>query len=165
MKLPRHISRARRQAGILLTECLVYISVFAILFGIATTAFYFCWDHTRAIVYATQDIAVALHAGEQWRADVRSATGKISVETSATGEVVRIPETGKVISYRFEAGEVRREIASSSQVLLAKVKTSQVRSDARGSVNAWRWELQLNETRKETHLPLMFTFAAVPIKP
>jgi hypothetical protein len=45
------------------------------------------------------------------------------------------------------------------------VKTSQVRSDARGSVNAWRWELQLNETRKETHLPLMFTFAAVPIKP
>src|ERR1700689_2092772 len=101
MNLPRNISRPRRQAGILLVECLVYIAVFAILLGIGTATFYFCWDHSKALIYATDDIASALRAGELWRADVRAATGKISVKTMATGEVVRIPEAKKEIIYRF----------------------------------------------------------------
>jgi len=151
----------------MLTECLVYIAVFAILLGIGTAAFYFCWDHTRSVIYATEDIAAALRAGEQWRADVRAATGKISTETTTGGEVVRIPEADKEIVYRFESGEMRRDISTTSQsrLLLSKVKTSQMTAEARGPVTAWRWELQLSERRKETHLPLQFTFAAVPLKP
>ena len=42
MKFPSTISSVRRQAGILVVECLVYISVFGILTGIGTAAFYFC---------------------------------------------------------------------------------------------------------------------------
>ncbi len=167
MKPAQTISRQRRQAGILLTECLVYIAVFAILLGIGTAAFYFCWDHTRSVIYATEDIAAALRAGEQWRADVRAATGKISTETTAGGELVRIPAADKEIVYRFESGELHRDIATTSQsrLLLSKVKTSQMTGEARGPVHAWRWELQLTERRKETQLPLLFTFAAVPLKP
>lgn len=167
MKLPRNISCARQQAGILLTECLVYLAVFTILTGIGMAVFYFCWDHTRAVIYATEDVASALRAGERWRADVRGATGNISVGTTSTGEVVRIPETGKEIVYRFESGEVRRQITSEnfSQLLLSKVKTSQMKMDARGGVTAWRWELELTERRKETHLPLLFTFEAAQMKP
>ncbi len=167
MKLPRHISKTRRLAGIMITECLVYIAVFGILLGIGTAAFYFCWDHSKALIYATDDIAAALRAGEHWRADVRAATGKISVETMANGEVVRIPEAGKEIIYRFESGEVRREFSASniSQLLLPKVKSSQMAAAARGDVAAWCWELELTERRKETLLPLRFTFEAVPAKP
>lgn len=167
MKFPSTISSVRRQTGILLIECMVYISVFAILLGIGTAAFYFCWDHTRAVIYATDGIASALRAGECWRADVRGATGKISVETTATGELVRIPETEKEIVYRFESGEVRREIPAlkNSQLLLPKVKTSQMKPEARGTVSAWRWELELTPRRKETQLPLLFTFAAAQTKP
>jgi hypothetical protein len=167
MNLPRNISSVRRQSGILLMECLVYISVFAILLGIGMAAFYFCWDHSKALIYAADDIESALRAGEHWRADVRGATGKISVETTATGEVVRIPETEKEIVYRFESGEMRREFSTSknSQLLLPKVKTSQMKTEARGSVTAWRWELELTERRKETHLPLRFTFEAAQTKP
>jgi len=157
----------RRHAGILLVECLVYISVFAILLGGATTVFYFCWDHSRALIYATDDIASALRAGERWRADVRAATGKISVETTATGEVVRIPETEKEIVYRFNSGEVRREISTSgnSRLLLPKVKTSQMETEVRGGATAWRWEVELTPRRKETQLPLRFTFEAAQMKP
>ncbi len=167
MKPLQPISKTKCTAGSMLVECLVYIAVFAILMAIGTAAFYFCWDHSQAVIYATDDIASALHAGERWRADVRTATGEISFETTAVGEVVRIPEAGKQIVYRFESGEVRREIPGSniSQLLLPKVKASQMAADARGSVNAWRWELQLAGRRKETHLPLRFTFAAVPTKP
>ena len=115
-------------------ECVVYIAVFAILTGLGMAAFYFCWDHTKAMIYATDDIAAALRAGEHWRADVRAATGKISVETTAAGEVVRMPEPGKEIIYRFESGEMRREVSTlkNSQVLLPKVKSSQMTEDARG---------------------------------
>ena len=167
MKLPRNISRPRRLAGIMLVECLVYIAVFAILLGGAMTVFYFCWDHTQAVIYATDDIASALRAGERWRSDVRAATGKISVETTAVGEVGKIPEGEKEIVYRFDSGEVCRQIASEnvSQVLLPKVKTSQMKLDARGTVTAWRWELELTQRRKETQLPLLFTFEAASMTP
>jgi hypothetical protein len=157
----------RRHAGMMLLECLVYISVFAILLGGATTVFYFCWDHSNALIGVTDEIASALHTGERWRADVRDATGKITVETTATGELVRIPEGARVVFYRFESGEVRRQIstADNAQLLLANVKTSQMQMDARGAVSAWRWELELLPHRKEIHLPLRFTFEAAQMKP
>jgi hypothetical protein len=167
MKPARNILRIRRQAGVMLIECLVYIAVFGILLGGGTAAFYFCWDHTKALTYATNDIAAALRAGERWRADVRAATGIISIATTTAGEVVRIPETKNEINYRFESGEVRREIPAlhQSQLLLLKVKNSQITPDARGSASAWRWELEMTERRKETHLPLLFTFEAAQAKP
>jgi len=167
MNLPQNISRARGASGMLLIECMVYIAVFAILLGGATTVFYFCWDHSQAVIYATDDIASALRAGERWRTDVRAATGTISAETTAAGEVVKIPEGGKEIIYRFDSGEVRRQMPSSefSELLLPKVKASQMKPDARGEVRAWRWELELTPRRKETRLPLLFTFEAAQMKP
>ena len=40
-----------------------------------------------------------------------------------------------------------------------------MKPDARGEVRAWRWELELAPRRKETHLPLLFTFEAAQTKP
>ena len=157
----------RHIAGVTLIECLVYIAVFAILLGIGTASFYFCWDHTRATIFTANEIESVLRAGEKWRADVRAATGKISVETRAVGEMVRIPQKEKEIVYHFESGEMRREIPALNQslLLLPKVKTSQMQADARGTVSAWRWEVELTPRRKEAHLPLLFTFEAAPTKP
>ncbi len=159
--------KPRRMAGIFLTECLVYLAIFALLTGIGLAAFYLCWNHSQALVYATDDISAALRAGERWRADVRRATGRISLEPSATGEWMRIPEGERTIVYLFEAGEVRRELLASqtSELLLPRVKTSQMSVAARSGVTAWRWELELNARRPETQLPLLFTFEAVQTKP
>ena len=126
MKLPVIPSHARGvRRAFMLTECLVYIAVFTILFGIATSAFYFCWDHTRAVVYATDNIENALRAGERWRADIRNATGPIAVQTASDGETVRIPEAGKEVVYRFYDGEIRRQVGASdfSELLLPRVKS------------------------------------------
>lgn len=163
MNLKTYPVRARL-AGVTLIECLVYVAVFSILLGLGTAAFFFCWEHTKAVAYATSDIESALRAGEHWRADVRAATGTISVESTASGQVVTIPEGGKEISYRLATGQLWRQssLPNFAQLLLPKVKSSQMQSDPRGQVTAWRWELQLNERRRETHLPLVFTFEAVP---
>lgn len=162
MKPRLSIPRVGTSAGYLLIECLVYIGVFAILLGIGYGAFYVCWDYSKALHYVTDDINSALHAGERWRADIRNATGKITVETTAEGEILRIPCGTNEVLYRFNAGEIRRQVASSdfSELLLPTVKASQMVMDRRGPVSAWRWELELKSRRKEARLPLLFTFEA-----
>jgi hypothetical protein len=163
MKLTQENSKGRRRAGVSLIECLVYVVVFAILLGIGTASFYFCWDHTRATISTANEISASLRAGETWRADVRAAMGKISVTTTAAGESVEIPTAGGGIIYRFEGGELRREnlAQKSSRLLLPHVKSSAMKTEMRGAVVAWHWELEVTPHRNEARLPLLFSFAAV----
>jgi len=156
------LREGRRIAGVMLTEVLVYLAVFAILTSIAFAAFYLCWDHTRALVATTDDITAAVHAGERWRADIRSATGKITVEMLTNGEQVRIPQKNGEVVYRYQNGGLWRKLASSpsEQRVFEKVKASQMRSELRNGVTAWRWELELPLRRSQTQLPLLFTFEA-----
>jgi hypothetical protein len=155
---------SKGSAGVLLIECIVYIALFALIVGLGMATFFLFWDNSKALMYATDDIAAALRAGERWRADVRSATGKITVETNGQAEVLRIPCGTNAILYTFDGGEVHRQIASSQflESLLPTVRASQMLIDKRGAVSAWRWELELKQRRKEAHLPLMFTFEAAP---
>jgi len=167
MKLPKNISAGHRRSGVTLIECLVYVAVFAIMTGIGMASFYFCWDHTRATIFTADEVESSLRAGECWRADIRSATGKITVETTPAGESLRIPIGEKVVVYRFADGELRREVPtqSNSRLLLPKVKASEMKTELRDGVTAWRWELETTPRRPEARFLLMFTFAAVQSKP
>jgi len=146
----------------LLLECMVYIAIFAVITGLGTATFYLCWENSRALRYTTEDVAAALRAGERWRADIRGATGTITIEHAAAGELLRIPCGTNEIFYRFAAGEIRRQSASSgfTESMLTAVEASQMVTDRRGPVNAWRWELELEPHREVTHLPLQFSFEA-----
>jgi len=167
MKIRLNILRAKGEAGITLVECIVYIAVFLILSSVATGAFYLSWDHSKALISATDDINAALQAGERWRADVRAASGTIRVEKTPSGQVVSIPEGEKEIVYRFSSGDVRRRVGTGgfSALLLPRVVSSEMTLDRRGDVRAWRWELQVAQRRRETHLPLLFTFEAAQKTP
>ena len=165
MKVILH--KSRHSAGILLIECVTYIAIFAILTGIGMAAFYLCWDQSKAVVYATDDIGAALRAGERWRADIRNASGPVSAEKTDTTERITIPTGSNTIVYRFESGEVRREILASqhSDLLLAKVNSSHMNKETRAGITAWNWDLDVAMRRPETQLPLLFTFKAVLTKP
>ncbi|HXB61135.1 MAG TPA: hypothetical protein VNU95_16300 [Candidatus Acidoferrales bacterium] len=167
MKLHYNIPRVRRQAGIMLIECISYFVVFLILSAVAMSSFYLCWDHSKALISASDDISAALSAGERWRADVRAASGTINIETTTNGEVVRIPEGEKEIAYLFNSNKVERQVSSTSLpvTLLPRVVSSDMEADPRGGVTAWRWELQVVQRRKEIHTQLMFTFEAVQKMP
>jgi Tfp pilus assembly protein FimT len=145
-----------------LIECLVYIAVLTVLMAVAVGVFYVCWDGFKALISTTDDVSAALRAGERWRADVRDASGTISVENSASGQVVRIPEGGRQIVYSFDSSEIRRQAGpgGSFQVVLAKVKSSEMKSDTRGGVRAWQWELELPERQRGPHVPMLFMFEA-----
>jgi Tfp pilus assembly protein FimT len=156
------IASSRRAAGVLLIECLVYIAIYGTLTGVGFAAFYLCWNQSRAVVFATDDIANALRTGERWRADIRSAVGPIALESAAGHQTVRIPETGKEVVYRFAGNEVHREtsVSANSELLLSRVNTSVMSHAPRDGAIAWRWEVQVSERRPEPQLPLLFTFEA-----
>jgi hypothetical protein len=163
MKLQFDISRNGAQSGITLIECMVYVAVFTMLTGIALGTFYVCWNGFGALIATTDDVSAALRAGEHWRADVRGANGMISVENTASGQVVKIPEDGKQVVYFFGSGEMKRQVDASgpSQLVLVKVKSSEMKAEARDGVKAWQWELELPGRPKGPHVPMLFTFEAV----
>jgi type II secretory pathway component PulJ len=162
MKLSSSTSFARVRTGYLLLECMFYIVVFAIITGLGLATFFLCWDNSKALRYSTDDIASALRAGERWRADIRGATGKITVETTPSGEFLCIPYGTNQIIYHFTTGEIHRQLASSGFAgsMLTAVEASHMVMDRRGPVSAWRWELELEPHLGITRVPLQFSFEA-----
>lgn len=118
---PRHLTRRR---GILLVECLVYVAVFSILSGVAFTAFYRCHDTMKGWRRNAEDIVHALRAGEQWREDVRSATGPIQSEVGQQEQLLQIPHPQGEVRYKLSGGAVLRQVGESAPwvTLLPKVK-------------------------------------------
>jgi hypothetical protein len=141
----------------------VYIAVLAVILGIGSAAFYRCWDDNKAITRNGDDIVRTLKAGEAWRADVRSATGPIQIATTNSEQTVRIPCGKREVIYTFTDGEVRKQAGENSpwNLILPKVKSSQMQLEKRDQVTAWRWEVELISRRKHAKLVPLFTFEAV----
>lgn len=164
MKPHRTSLRIRRTAGVTLMECLVYISVVAVVLGIGSMAFWKCWDAYKGLHRNADDIVRALRAGEQWRADIRRAIGPVRPESDDGRQRLYIPGPGGEIVYTWTSGEVRRQArpAAPGALLLTKVKSSRMQLNSRQHLTAWRWELELQPDRKKARLRPLFSFEAVP---
>ena len=143
-------------------ECLVYAGLFALLLGLGTIAFYRCFDNMKGLRRNADDITRAVHAGELWRNDIRAAARAIQINEADL--TIRIPQRDREVSYRFAGTQVSRKTGAEAPwlPLLSRVKVSQMTSDPRARVTAWRWELELQSLRKDRRLRPLFTFIAVP---
>ena len=170
-----HRSRATQSASAgnhayLLIEALVYIAVVAVLLGTGYAAMYRCIDNSLALRRNADDIAEALHAGERWRADVRTATNRVRLEDSADGQLLYLASATNEVVYRFYTNSISRRRGDGPWVrLLPNVKASAMAADPREYTTAWRWELEL-ATRaqgsvKPGRIRPLFTFIAVPERP
>ena len=148
-------------SGITLIECLVYISVAFVILGMATAAFYRCFDNMKALRRNSNDITQALHVGELWRADIRAATKPVQFEDA--DNLLRIPQQNREVAYKFTDNQVLRRTGQNASwvVILPKVENSQMQTDARARVTAWRWELELKSLRQPAVVRPLFTFTAV----
>jgi prepilin-type N-terminal cleavage/methylation domain-containing protein len=160
--------RSAGEHGFTLIELLVYMAVFVVVVGCATKTFYDCWDNTKALRRNADEIARALDVGERWRADVREATGAARLKVTNGAEQFRIAGVAGEVTYTFANGEIRRQAGATApnSLWLSNIKSSQMRSDARGHVSAWRWELELISGRRQPRLRPLFTFeCAAPSAP
>ncbi len=151
------------EGGFTLIECLVYIGLLAVVLGVAMRLFYQSWDDNKALRRNAEDIVRVLHTGDQWRADVRAATGPLQLTDTDGAEQLRIPASAGEIVYTFSNGELRRKAGADAvnEVWLPNVESSQMQSDLRRNVTAWRWELELKTVRKTTQWRPLFTFETV----
>lgn len=155
------------QRGYFLMELMIYIGVVGVLLGVGYMAVDRCIDRSAALYRNANDITSALHMGEVWRADIRSAATAVSAESSPSGQVLRLNTSRGEILYRFETNALSRRVGSNSWVcLLPHVKNSSMAEDRRNSVTAWKWELELLPYRKDSsntnRIVPLFTFLAVP---
>jgi len=149
--------------GFTLLECIAYMALIVVVLGFAMKIFFQSWDDSKSLRRNADDIVLVLHAGDQWRADVRAATGPVQLTDADGVEQFRIPASGGEIVYTFAQGEIRRQtsIDAVNRVWLSHVKSSQMQSDLRQDVAAWRWELELKPVKKTALFRPLFTFETV----
>jgi hypothetical protein len=154
----------RALLGIMLVECLVYISLFFIILGVAFKLFYSCWANAKGVRRHTDEIVATLKTGERWRQDVRTATAPLRTEDSAEGNVICIPHAGGEIDYRFSEDAIWRRNGRESEwtQVLSKIKSSRMTADQRQRVTAWRWDVELASRRAGARMHPLFSFEAVP---
>ena len=161
-----NLRRGARSRGIALIDCLIYLVLLMLLFGLTVLAFLDTLRHSTELDRMAVTTVRALQAGEQWREDVRLARGEPTVfEVDGTTEL-RVPAAAGEIGYTFRDGAVLRRVAPGAPWLevLDNIKVSQFRAESRKHVTAWRWEIELNR-RRENHPPRrVLTFQAVPGK-
>ncbi|HKS38143.1 MAG TPA: hypothetical protein VJW76_13180 [Verrucomicrobiae bacterium] len=156
---------ARRQAGIMLGECLIYISVWSVLLGLSFAAYYRVLDNTTRLRRSAADITRVLQAGERWREDVRQATGPLKpVGIEGTVEhALHVPQAAGEVVYYFTGTNLLRRAAADAPWIefLARVNASRMNKDTRERVVAWRWEVELNAGKKKPAVRPLFSFQAV----
>jgi hypothetical protein len=161
---PNHaLGLATHQAGVMLVECLVYLSCLFAVLGVATAVFFQVLDFSRALRRNADDIARVLKAGERWRADIRAATGVPTVEERADGPALHIPQRGGPVNYLFVTNAVVRwvERTDHHEIILPAAKVCRFTLEPRRQVAAWRWELELPSRLKAVRVHPLFCFTAV----
>lgn len=165
--LPNRKSQiGNRQSAFTLIECLAYIGLFALFIVLVMTTFFRARDAAFALRRNADEVTRALHAGERWREDVRTATAAPRLVTENGQTWLALPRGTNTTVYAHFQNTVWRQSHTNQtwQPVLTRVQTSRMDADARQHVGAWRWEveLQLKDEKKRTK-PL-FTFLAVAPK-
>ena len=159
-----YLKRSASASGMMLIECLVYISIAMVLAGLALGAFYQGWNNHRNLTRVSDDILQTLRAGEQWRADIRQTIAEPRGKTNQAGHLLHLPQRNGEVIYAFRTNGVWRR--SSAGVpwapVLSRVKSSRMVPEVHAHVTAWRWELTLETPRQQARLQPLFTFKAVP---
>lgn len=165
-----HLSPAtcHSTAAFSLVECLVYIAIFAVFIVLAMQAFFAGRDGSDRLTRSADDLTRAIHAGERWREDVRTATAAPRVVTESGQTWLVLPHGSNVVVYTHFKDTLWRQANTNApwQPALARVKASRMDPDARAHVTAWRWELELavKDERQRTRPRFTFLAAATAAK-
>lgn len=147
--------------GIMLMECLVYLSLWMVVVGLGFGLFYRVYTQSKHLERATDDVVQVLRLGEEWRSEVRGQ-GKIELRGGDVGGVEFM--VGDGVGYRFAGTNVFRMGMGEGEWrrVLTGVERCDFHRDEVGGVVAWRWELQLSKRSMHAAVVPRFSFQAVP---
>jgi Tfp pilus assembly protein PilE len=153
---------ARREQGMLLIECLVYMALFVVVLNLAFAAYNRSVENSKRLNQNVDDVVRALQAGERWREDIRAAMAIDSSEDS-----LRLVQSNATVDYMFDCHAIWRRANAGAPMarFLPAVKSSRMERDARREVTAWSWKVELLTRGAPPRYRPFFTFEAVPPSP
>jgi hypothetical protein len=169
----RHNARgagSQRVRGLLLMECLVYLSLWFVIVGVGFGLFYQVYSQAKHLARTADDIGRVLKAGERWRQEVRAselAPRWQSTESGVGDELLLGGETTWV-AYRCTTTNLLRRTAADPEwrEFLGGLKACALHCDERGPVVSWRWEIEIQARVPRPSIRPRFTFQAVsPLPP
>jgi hypothetical protein len=163
MRIRASCCRRRGDAAATLIECLVYFACWVIVTGLAFTVFYRTLTEHQTLSRRTDAFHRALLAGEQWRADIRTATGPIRIVThDAGGATLHIPQReGEIVYLNTTTNLLKRAQTGDAWAdLSGPLKRSRFECDQTERTKAWRWELEIAPGRRPAKLVPLLTFQA-----
>lgn len=149
--------------GFMLLDCIIYITLFFLILGMAFAAFYKTMEHSKRLNRSTRDVARILEAGERWRDDIRQATSPPRIITPDTEPTLIIPQKNGEVAYTFRGGALLRRADTQARWLefLPDAASSLMQKDARKRLDSWRWEIELKAPREKVYTRPVFTFQSV----
>jgi Tfp pilus assembly protein PilE len=161
VKLKFH-KQSRRQEGMFLIECLVYMALLVVVLNLAYGAYYRCADNSKRLGQNVDDIVRVMQAGERWRDDIRAARA-----ITSSGDSLQLVQPNVTVLYVVKGDTVWRRAKAGAPLarFLSRVKSSLMEKDARRDVTAWSWKTELLPRGVRDHFHPFFTFEAVPSGP
>jgi hypothetical protein len=152
----------RRNRGVALLDCLVYLTLLACIMGFGFAAFLETVGRSTELDYVATSTVQVLHAGEQWREDVRQS--KTPPVIRENGTEIELQTSAGIIRYAVQGSTLRRRAGEPSPWVdaLSRVKASRFAEERRTRVTAWRWEIELETRQDRERASRVFTFQAVP---
>ncbi len=150
--------------GIMLMECLAYLSLWMVVVGLGFGLFYRVYTQSKHLERATDDVVGVLRLGERWRAEVRGSGGVELGEGGAGGLDFVMASDAGVVGYRFEGTNIwrRGEGEGDWRPVFSGVERCVFHRDEVEGVLVWRWELELSKRSRHAAVVPRFTFQAVP---
>jgi type II secretory pathway component PulJ len=158
--------REMRRRGLLLVDLMMYLSLLALVLILTAVVFDQALKQSSQLQRNVSDIERAMKAGERWRGDVRSATAPPRLAQSEGAEFFVIPNGTNEVAYSLQKNKLLRFDSSTgrAEIALEMVKSNRVIFEKRAEAEGWRWELELDQRRKNARVRPLFTFMAVPEK-
>lgn len=165
----RTVFQNSRQArgGLMLMECLVYLSVWFVIVSVGFGLFYQAYSKSKQLSRNARDIVQTLQTGERWRAEVRATALPPRWVTRAEGEEdldFVLGGEDSWIAYRATGSNILRRTAVDPrwQEVLRGVASSAMVREERAGVVSWRWELEIKPYVLKSQVRPRFSFQAVP---
>ena len=154
-----------KRRAVVLVEALTYVGVLAVVIFVSSKIVGSGSRQASVMRFQSEDMSAALHAGERWRSDIRSATTapKLGEEPGA----IQMETSEGLVNYSFDGQRLLRWVGNAEprELIHGQVETSRMILDQRGGVTAWRWELELKRRNPRSQMRPLFTFLAVPAAP
>jgi hypothetical protein len=148
----------------MLVECLTYFVILAWVLGAAYATFYVAAGNNAAVRRNAEEVTCVLHAAEQWRKDIRRATGTATSNHLNGVPTWIIPQQDGEIRYHLEEGTLWRLEASRglSRPVARGVAHSTMRRQDRHGISCYTWMVELKTRSEMPKIRPVFHFTAVP---